>query len=218
MMVPVRVVIGACALVVVVGTSTGASADVLVLRNGQRIQGTLVSVRGDTVEFEELRYGSRRITRFDRSEIRNIRFDRNGAAVADDGRDEDEYDLGYDPGGAGTRERTVQVQARQGWTPTGITVRPGQVLQFASQGEIRWGPGRSDDAAGERNSPRNNARPIPDRAAGSLIARIGENGAPFYVGTSTGPIRIRDSGQLYLGINDDYLQDNSGWFRVQVRY
>jgi hypothetical protein len=84
MMVPVRVVIGACALVVVVGTSTGASADVLVLRNGQRIQGTLVSVRGDVVEFEELRYGSRRLTRFDRSEIRNIRFDRNGGAVGDD--------------------------------------------------------------------------------------------------------------------------------------
>jgi hypothetical protein len=27
-----------------------------------------------------------------------------------------------------------------------------------------------------------------------------------------------DSGRLYLGINDDILRDNSGAFRVRVRY
>jgi hypothetical protein len=214
MMLPVRLVMGALALLLVVGTSVTALADVLVLRNGQRIEGTLVSVRGEVVEFEELRYGSRRVTRFDRSEIRTIQFDRVGDSVADD----DNYELGYDPGGAGTRERTVQVQARQAWTPTGITLRAGQVVQFQSQGEIRWGPGRSDNAAGEQNSPRNDARPMPDRAAGALIAKIGQNGDPFYIGEASGPIRVRDRGELLLGINDDYLQDNSGWFRVQIRY
>ncbi len=36
----------------------------------------------------------------------------------------------------------------------------------------------------------------------------------------TGPpaIRVRDGGRLYLGCNDDFLEDNSGSFRVTVYY
>jgi hypothetical protein len=30
--------------------------------------------------------------------------------------------------------------------------------------------------------------------------------------------RVRGGGRLYLAINDDYLQDNSGSFRVTVYY
>ena len=40
----------------------------------------------------------------------------------------------------------------------------------------------------------------------------------FYIGNDNGPIRVRSSGRLFLGVNDDYLQDNSGNFRVVVYY
>ena len=40
----------------------------------------------------------------------------------------------------------------------------------------------------------------------------------FFIGDDSGPIRLRSSGRLYLGINDDVLTDNSGNFRVVVYY
>ena len=39
-----------------------------------------------------------------------------------------------------------------------------------------------------------------------------------FIGDETGPVRMRSSGRLYLGINDDVLTDNSGNFRVVVYY
>ena len=110
------------------------------------------------------------------------------------------------------------MDARAGWVDAGLTVRPGQELMFSSSGEVRWGPNRRDGAAGERNSPFNAGRPMPGKNAAALIGRIGERGDPFFIGSDTGPIRMRAGGPLYLGINDDYLQDNSGSFRVTIRY
>ncbi|MGH9775631.1 MAG: hypothetical protein ACRD50_11860 [Candidatus Acidiferrales bacterium] len=43
----------------------------------------------------------------------------------------------------------------------------------------------------------------------SLIGRIGEQGTTFYVGNGI-KIRAPHTGQLFLGVNDDRLDDNSG--------
>ena len=59
---------------------------------------------------------------------------------------------------------------------------------------------------------------IPDRPAASLIGRTGNRNDVFYIGGESGPIQVRDGGRLYLGINDDFLNDNSGSFRVTVYY
>jgi hypothetical protein len=185
------------------------AADVLVLRDGRRVEGMLVGVRGDSIEFEHR--GGRddgRVRRYDRDEVRSIQFDDD--RVAERGR----FDIG--PRG-GLRERSVSVDARTQWTDSGVDVRAGQEVIFASTGEVRWGPNRRDGAAGERNSPRNPGRPMPDRNAAALIGRIG-NGDPFFIGGDRGPLRMRGSGRLYLGLNDDFLQDNSGFLRVTVSY
>jgi hypothetical protein len=50
------------------------------------------------------------------------------------------------------------------------------------------------------------------------VGRIGEGNEYFFIGDDKAPIRVRGSGRLYLGINDDYLKDNSGSFRVTVYY
>jgi len=47
---------------------------------------------------------------------------------------------------------------------------------------------------------------------------VGDGDAPFFAGSDRGPYEMRGSGRLYLGVNDDYLQDNSGTFRVVVSY
>jgi hypothetical protein len=183
-------------------------ADVLVLRDGSRLEGVLVAVRGDTVEFEPDRgRDAGRVRRFDRRDVRAIQFDDQAGGDRDPSRPR-----------PGMRERTVSVDARARWTDTGVDVRQGQDVYFSSEGQVRWGPNRRDGAAGERNSPYNQGRPMPDRNAAALIGRIGENGDPFFIGDTTGPIRMRGSGRLYLGLNDDYLQDNSGSLRTTMSY
>jgi hypothetical protein len=61
-------------------------------------------------------------------------------------------------------------------------------------------------------------RPIPNRPAAALIGRVGETNEYFFIGDDSGPVRVRGCGRLFLGINDDFLGDNSGSFRVTVYY
>jgi hypothetical protein len=60
---------------------------------------------------------------------------------------------------------------------------------------------------------------LPNRPAAALIGKVGdESGDLFFIGDNQGSIRVRGSGRLWLGINDDVLDDNSGNFRVTVYY
>ena len=201
----------------VVGT---LNADTLVLRDGRRIEGQLISVRNGAVEFDEGRaFSPGRTLRFDRDEVLGIQFDRND-------RNERTNTPQFSPPrgspGArpsGLRERQVTVTANVPWVDTNINVQPGQDVYFDASGEVRWAPNRRDSPGGEQNSPVNPNRPIPNRPAAALIGRVGENSTDyFFIGVDRGPIRMRSSGRLFLGVNDDVLQDNSGSFRVVVYY
>jgi hypothetical protein len=187
------------------------AADVLVLRDGTRVQGELISVRNNVIEFEERRGSGRgRLLRLDREEVVRIEFDTN--AVDDRGFADRSRPTGM-------RERQVTVTANVPWTDTGIDVRAGQTVFFDASGEVRWGRDRRDGPAGESNSPANPGRPIPNRPAAALIGRIGPNSADFFfIGDDRGGIRVRASGRLYLGVNDDFLGDNTGNFRVVVQH
>jgi hypothetical protein len=189
--------------------ASGAGADTLVLRDGRRVEGVLVGVRGDTFEFER---SGRRVERYDREDVRRIEIDAYGGESYDHGSASGSHGR---PGGM--RERTVSVSASSPWSDTGIEVRRGQEIYLVASGKVRWGRDRSDGPAGERGSPRNPNRPIPDRPGAALIGRIDE-GDPFFLGDDRGAIRVRDSGRLFLGLNDDYLPDNSGEFRVTIYY
>ena len=109
------------------------------------------------------------------------------------------------------------VSADVPWNDARIEVRAGQTVYFTATGRVSWGPGRRDGPAGERNSPRNPARPIPGRPGAALIGKVGDQD-PFFIGDEQGPVRVRETGRLYLGINDDFLGDNSSNFRVTVYY
>ncbi len=210
-------------------------ADTLVLRDGRRVQGELVAVRDGVIEFEGQRgiFGGER-GRFNREDVVRIELDDAGGNNRYDSDRDNRWDGGRDdrfddrnstrdsrPGGgrqSGMRERSISIDAAQPWTDTGISLRAGQTVYVEAAGRVRWGPGRQDGPAGERNSPRNEGRPMPNRSAGALIGRVGESDGVFLIGDETGPIRVRDGGRLYLGVNDDYLQDNSGSFRVTIYY
>jgi hypothetical protein len=205
------------ALALALSVSPVLIADTLVLTNGRRLQGELVGVSGRDIEFEE-RDGRRRVLRIPRNEIARIEFD-DGSFLGSDRENRREERREVDGGmPRGMRERSANVNAREAWTDTGIEVRAGQSIYFAASGETRWGPGRRDGAEGERNSPVNQGRPLPERAAASLIGRIGDGNDVFFIGGDPGPFRARSSGRLYLGINDDVLTDNSGSLRVTISY
>jgi len=181
-------------------------------------------VRGDTFEFERSGWG-RRVDRYDRADVRRVEIESDGGSDRRDDRsyrrDREERDGREDSGRSGRpsglRERTVSVSASQAWTDTGVVLRAGQSVYFSAAGQVHWGKDRRDDAGGERNSPRNAGRPIPDRPGAALIGRI-DNDDPFFIGNEDGAIRVRGGGRLRLGINDDYLVDNSGEFRVTIYY
>ena len=202
------------AVAIVLAWQAGIFADVLILRDGRRIEGFLTGVRGDTIEFEH-RNGrdEGRVVRYDRADVRALEFESGG--FANRYRDDDRFGNARR---SGMRERPLAVDSRTHWTDAGIDVRGGQSLIFESTGEVRWGPNRRDGADGERNSPYNAGRPMPDRNAAALIGKIGPNGDPFFIGGDRQPIRVRGSGRLFLGINDDYLNDNSGSLRVVILY
>ncbi len=199
-------------LAILLALPVSLQADTLVLRDGSRVQGDLIAVRNGTIEFEERRsFGSGRTLRFDRDEVVRIEFDTN--------RRTDNSLTGNNGRPSGMRERQVIVSADVGWNDTGIDVRSGQTVYFEATGQARWGRDRRDGPAGERNSPPNPGRPMPNRNAAALIGKIGTDSTDlFFIGDDTGPVRIRGNGRLYLGINDDVLTDNSGNFRVVVYY
>jgi hypothetical protein len=201
----------ALACLTVFSASSLLHADTLVMNDGRRVQGELIGVYGREIEFEERAGGKRRTIRAYREQIDRIEFDRGQRNET-----RDEPSTGGVP--RGMRERQVVVTASDPWTDTGIDVKAGQQIYFSSQGQTRWGRDRRNGAEGEHNSPTNPGRPLPDRPAAALIGRIGERNQYFFIGGENGPFRARDSGRLFLGINDDVLTDNSGNLRVTVSF
>lgn len=199
-------------LIVVMVCLAGAllTADTLVLRNGQRLEGRLVGVERNTIEFEERGPGGRTTLRtVDRDDVLRVEFERRG--------------LFEEPAApsrpSGLREKLVIVSGDVAWNDAGFEVRAGQEIWFESSGTVWWGRDRRDGPAGERNSPRNDARPMPTRNAAALIGKIGARSTDyFFIGADPGPLRVRTSGRLFLGVNDDFLDDNRGNYRVIVYY
>ena len=217
--------------VLAAATGVALSADTLVMRDGRRVTGEVVAMRGDTIEFREQGVYNSRTLRVSRQDVRAIEFDdfygeerggRYGSGTA--GR-RPGTGTGTGPGvGVGSRpgerpaamrERNIVVRGDAGWVDTGIDVREGQALYFDARGEVGWAPALRSGPRGDPSSVRNPNRPMPNRPGGSLVGRVG-SGDIFFIGDARGPIRVYGSGRLFLGVNDDYVRDNQGAFSVVV--
>lgn len=179
------------------------------LRNGQMVTGQLFDIGGTSplrLTFKT-DSGDRDLTS---AEVGRIVLAHTDAASAG----------GNSPSTAGTtgtgNTASVVVNAKQRWTTTGITVRRGETLTFNTTGEVRLSAAGDDVAspAGSSSGKMGAQAPLPTSLAGALIGRIG-NGRPFGIGNQTS-IPAPAAGQLFLGINDGQLDDNSGEFRVEI--
>jgi hypothetical protein len=188
---------------------------VLLLKSGNATKGRLVSVEGtdrDPTLLFRTSSGEERRVRF--SEVGRLYLGRYpGAAPADSSA----------PTAATTTVTTtgqsggVTVNASQPWTPTGITVAKGQQVRFEASGEVQLSTDGNDTAvtAGSKMGRRLSAGPMPGQLAGALIGRVG-SGQAFGIGNQAGPLSMPAAGMLYLGVNDDNVDDNRGAFTVTV--
>jgi hypothetical protein len=179
---------------------------VVMLKSGEVVNGQLHDLAGRTPlkVIVKTPSGQREFTSND---IRAIVLSRPDNAVATSGGGNITA-----PTGAG-----ISVSPKQAWTSTGMTVRKGETLTFNANGEIQLSTDTNDVATafGSKSGRKATNAPLPNVLAGALIGRVGTNGEPFAIGSGVS-IAMPESGQLFLGINDDGFEDNQGEIRVDI--
>jgi hypothetical protein len=121
------------------------------------------------------------------------------------------------------QDLTIDVPGTSRGTDSGIDVRSGDQITFSATGTVIAGQrAGSVGPEGGRSSGLGSiigTRPVPTAGVGALIGYIrtldGQNSQPFFIGsqlTFTVPV----DGRLYLAINDDNYNDNSGSFSVRI--
>lgn len=179
----------------------------VMLKNGTTVNGQLFDIGGTTPLRITVKTGSGDRD-FSSSEISRIILAKPATATATAAA----TSTLTAPTGSG-----ISVSPRQQWTSTGLTVKKGEVLSFNTTGEVQLSPTAGDIAApaGSKTGNRSTAGPMPNALAGALVGRI-DNGQPFGIGNLT-TVSMPAAGQLFLGVNDDKLDDNQGEFRVDIQ-
>ncbi|MCS6873418.1 MAG: LecA/PA-IL family lectin [Pyrinomonadaceae bacterium] len=102
-----------------------------------------------------------------------------------------------------------------GWTSAGFVVKKGQKIRVIGKGQVYLGNGNFCGPDGMQTL-KDPDKLIPDKPTGALIAVIGDDNNDFiFIGAQNEFIAQRD-GTLFLGVNEGYLDDNSGAFDVTV--
>jgi hypothetical protein len=177
------------------------------MRNGETVTGQLYDIAGSTPKRIILKTDGGERTLLS-SDVDRIVLARTDAAAA-------RADTAATPS-TGTGGSGFVVSAKQPWTSTGLVVRQGELLTFNTTGEIMVGPNQDDVAtsAGVKAGRFADKAPVPRLFAGALIGRI-NNGQPFAIGDQTSVVAPA-AGRLFLGINDDQFENNTGEFRVEI--
>jgi hypothetical protein len=126
--------------------------------------------------------------------------------------------------GAGPVEQTITVPGNSRATDTGLDVRAGDQITFSASGMVVAGQRAGEvGPEGRRSSGLGSiisARPVPTAGVGALVGYIrtpeGQAGQAFFIGTQL-VYTVPSDGRLFLLINDDNYNDNSGNFTVRVK-
>ena len=125
--------------------------------------------------------------------------------------------------GTGRIERDLNVPGNSRGVDAGIDVRAGDQITFSATGTIvagqRAGTVGPDGGRSSGFGSIIGTRPVPNAGVGALIGYIrmldGQNSQPFFIGSSLTWTAPAD-GRLYLLVNDDNYNDNSGAFTVRL--
>jgi len=187
--------------------------NLIALRDGTTAHGRFVNlIGGDTVRWMDPNGSTREIPIGETSRIYlNPSVSRAifNITAADEGPAAAPEPTVLEPG-------AIAVQANQAWTETGRVVRKGDRVTFRATGRIAFGRSPGQTAGPEGNtSERRAVYPVTGLPAGALIGKVGDS-TPFAIGDNGLPIVMPADGRLLLGINDNELVDNSGFFSVVV--
>jgi hypothetical protein len=119
----------------------------------------------------------------------------------------------------------VSVPGNKEWTDTGIALTAGEKVTITAEGLITYFPpktvsplgkafGASGTECGKFSYPKSSF-PAPGVNCWSMLFRIGTPGVPFPTGKKisfTSP----QAGELFLGVNDNNLSDNSGSWTAKI--
>jgi hypothetical protein len=112
---------------------------------------------------------------------------------------------------------SVVVPGTEQWTDTGIDLSIGDKVLIEADGTVN--PAAPNFPV---NGPNGNllagltkVERLEERNHASLIGRIGEAGAPFWVG-SRHLSKANTEGRLFLGINDSLVENNAGEFTATI--
>ena len=89
-------------------------------------------------------------------------------------------------------------------------------MSFQGTGTINFGQGNGQSAGVDgKSDTRSPNYPVSAMPVGGLIGKVA-NSAPFPIGGNQQAIRMPVNGRLMLGVNDNEMGDNGGFFSVVV--
>jgi len=117
----------------------------------------------------------------------------------------------------GNTNKTIIISGKKAWTNTGIVVKTGDRISISSSGMVMPNGTVKSDPNGVPNRPdwQKSYSVIKTANHVCLIGKIGKHGKPFFVGKQL-TFNAKSTGELYLGINDTDLGNNSGQFIAKV--
>jgi hypothetical protein len=113
-------------------------------------------------------------------------------------------------------KKTIPLPGKtSGWMSTGISLKEGQTAKIKATGEISFflGGQWKFSPDGEMNQVADGNSPAPGLVKNSLVAKAG--GAAAYIG-SNGEITAESNAQLMIAANDNYSNDNDGYWTVVI--
>jgi hypothetical protein len=181
----------------------------LVLRNGRVLKGKVYHWNPDNVVFDTT---AGRGTH-NAGDVARLYLSGPPARRVFTGRSQQQIAGGGE--GRGPGQASVRVEANRRWTDTGLIVRRGERIAFDTSGTISFGKDMNAGPDGNKDIGTRTEYPVRGMPVGGLIGRVG-TGAPFAIGSTSAAIEMRNSGRLFLGVNDDIYDDNSGAFDVNI--
>lgn len=113
------------------------------------------------------------------------------------------------------RELTVRVAGNEVWVDSGLDVRPGDTIRLSASGRVQLS--RSQATGPEGVNIADPQKMMPNRPTGGLIAVIGDDNDDFIFIGAGAQIQARRSGRLFLMVNENVLEDNTGAFTVRIQ-
>ena len=233
------------ALVLVLGLGATAFADTIRLKNGSVIKGQVVGFKDQqfVVLITSSRGRQTNMTIFV-EDVESIEFDstgKNNVAYNDNDNTQPQNsppvntNTSYPPttnpsnndnsGNTQSKNnsgfvpiKTVKVLAdntNNGWTSTGYVVRKGQRIRITGSGRIGLGNGRYASPGGLSTLP-DAKKLMKNDPTGGLLAVIGDDNNDFIFIGGKKEFRADRDGILFLGINEDNLNDNTGSFEAVI--